>query len=42
MRLLDKLKIRRQYKKPVDSKEEAEAGRKDANYILTAKIEWEE
>lgn len=25
-----------------NSKEEAEAGRKDANYILTAKIEWEE
>lgn len=42
MRLLDKLKIRRQYKKPVDSKEEAEAGRKDENYISTAKIEWEE
>ena len=25
-----------------NSKEEAEAGRKDANYISTAKIEWEE
>ena len=24
------------------SKEEAEMGRKDANYISTAKIEWEE
>lgn len=42
MRLLDKLKIRRQYKKPVDSKEEAEAGRKDANYISTIKIKWGE
>ena len=29
-------------KKCDDTKEEAEMGRKDSNYISTAKIEWEE